>query len=219
MLRLFIFLIVAGFSFNSIAQEVSDPNAKVILDKLKKKYNSYKTLEMDFTIITEPAEKKKTTEKGHLYQSGKKYRLTVPQLTSFSDGKSTWTYLKKNKEIQITAAGKKGGYGIMSPQDLISIYENKEFIYAITGENTKAGVSYAEIEFKPTGKRADYSKIRLVINKKTYQISEAIAFYKDGSRYSIQLGNVTTNKPLAASLFTYDPKEFPGVKVEDLRID
>lgn len=215
---IFLLLIILSVS-KSFSQEVSDPKAKAVLDRVKKQYNSYKTLEMDFTIETAPAEKKKTIESGHLHQSGKKYRLSVPQLISFSDGKSVWTYLKKNKEIQITDYKSKGGAGVMSPQELISIYENKDFIYAITGETSKGGISFYEIEFKPEARRSDISKIRLVINKKTAHISEAIAFYKDGSRYTIKPGKLITNQSIAASVFTYDAKEWPGIKVEDLRID
>lgn len=207
-------------SFNLFSQaESSDPKAKTLLDKVKKQYNSYKTVQADFSIETESGDHKKTSEKGQMIQSAKKYRVSLASLTSFSDGKTVWTYIKKNKEIQVNNAGNKENAAFVSPQELINIYQNNDFIYAITNESNLGNTPVTEIEFKPTTKRTDYFKIRLQINKKTLQITEAIAFYKDGTRQTIKITKVQTNTSVPASTFTYDPKEWPGVRVEDLRVD
>ena len=199
--------------------ESSDPKAKALLDKVKKQFTSYKTVQIDFSIETESGEHKKTSEKGQLIQSGKNYRVALSSLTSFSDGKSVWTYLKKNTEIQVTNAGSKESAPFVSPQELINIYQNKDFIYAITNESKQANATITEIEFKPTAKRTDYFKIRLQINNKTLQITEAIAFYKDGTRQTIKINKLTNNPVVPANSFKYDPKEWPGIHVEDVRVD
>ncbi|HMG16754.1 MAG TPA: outer membrane lipoprotein carrier protein LolA [Saprospiraceae bacterium] len=215
---LFILAITISISLFSQA-ESSDPKAKVLLDKVKKQFTGYKTVQIDFSIETESGEHKKSSEKGQLIQSGKNYRVALNSLTSFSDGKSVWTYLKKNKEIQVTNAGSKEVAPFVSPQEMINIYQNKEFIYAITNESKQANGTITEIEFKPTTKRTDYFKIRLQVNNKTLQITEAIAFYKDGTRQTIKISKLTNNPSVPASTFTYDAKEWPGIHVEDLRVD
>ncbi len=217
----FLFISVL-FNFDLTAQSVkekSDPKATALLNKLKKQYSSFKTMQADFSIELEVPEKPKQVNKGSLLQSGKKYRITLPDLTSFSDAKTVWTYLKKNKEIQITNYGEKESTPFISPQELISIYEKKDLLYSITGETKIEGIKCTEIEFKPTNSRTDYFKIRLTIDTKNSQIRSAKVFYKDGSRYTLNITRVQTNQPIPDSKYTYNAKEWAGTPTEDLRID
>lgn len=199
--------------------EKSDPKATALLNKLKNQYNSYKSIQADFSIETEVPEKPKDTKKGQLIQSGKKYRMTLPELTSFSDAKTVWTYIRKNKEIQITNFGDKESTPFISPQELINIYNRKDHIYAISGEADILGKKCTEIEFKPVSSRVDYFKIRLSVDKKNMQIVQAKVFYRDGVRYTLTMSKFTANKAVDPKNFTYSASEFPGIAVEDLRID
>lgn len=199
--------------------EKSDPKATALLNKLKKQYNSYKTVQADFIIETEVPEKPKDTKKGQLFQDGKKYRIVMPELTSFSDAKTVWTYLKKNKEIQMTNYGDKENTAFLSPQELLSIYERKDHLYAISGETVVQGKKCKEIEFKPISPRVDYFKIRLSIDEKNLRVVQTKVFYKDGVRYSLIVSKFTPNQTLDNKYFTYRASDFPGIPVEDLRID
>lgn len=221
----FIKFLILCFSFSVLqlnAQnnvEKSDPKATSLLNKLKNQYNSYKTIQADFSVVTEVPEKPKDTKKGQLVQSGKKYRMTLPELVSFSDTKTVWTYIKKNKEIQITNYGEKESSPFISPQEIINIYNRKDHVYGISGEADIAGKKCTEIEFKPVSSRVDYFKIRLSIDKKNMQIVQAKVFYRDGVRYTLTMSKFTTNKAVDNKNFTFSSSEFPGIPVEDLRID
>lgn len=217
----FLFISVL-FNFNLKAQSVkekSDPKATALLNKLKKQYSSFKSMQADFSIELEVPEKPKQVNKGSLIQSGKKYRITLPDLTSFSDAKTVWTYLKKSKEIQITNYGEKENTPFISPQELISIYEKKDLLYGISGETNIEGTKCTEVEFKPTSSRTDYFKIRLTIDTKNSQVRSAKVFYKDGTRYTLTINKVQTNQVIPDSKFIYNSKEWVGIPIEDLRID
>ena len=96
-------LAVAGVSAQkTAATEKSDPQAKKILDKIRKKYESYKTIDAGFSLTIELAGQPKQVQKGTISQEGEKFRLEMDDQIITSDGKSTWVYLKKNKEIQIS---------------------------------------------------------------------------------------------------------------------
>lgn len=197
----------------------SDPKATTILNKLKKQYSSYKTVKADFSMVLEVPERPNTNSKGQLFQQGQKYRISLPELTSFSDSKSVWTYLKKNKEIQLTNAGDKESSSFISPQELISMYEKKDMVYAIAGETTINNKKCTEIEFKPVSNKTDYFKIKMAIDTKAAQLVQAKVFYKDGSRYTFVINKLLINKPLDSKLFIYSSSEWPGLHVEDLRLD
>ena len=58
MLRIFLFAFVSLFALRATAQEFtteadSDPKAKAVLDKLRNKYEAFKTLEADFSLEIE----------------------------------------------------------------------------------------------------------------------------------------------------------------------
>ena len=199
-------------------KETSDPATKVVLDKMRAKYEGYKTLEADFSLILEMPEQPKEIQKGKLLQKGSKYRVSFNQQTVISDGKAVWIILPKNKEVQINnMPDANDDESILSPQALFRIYLRKDFLYSITNEFAQGKRVIQEIEFKPTDKYSEYSKLRLSIDKKTLEFIEMKAFGKDGSRYTVVMNNVIPNKPLEDSNFGFNKANYPGYHIEDLR--
>jgi outer membrane lipoprotein-sorting protein len=69
--------------------EKDDPEAKKVLDKIRKKYEGYKTLEATFSLVVEVPGQPKETQKGTVGQEGDKFRLDMDQQLLISDGKTT----------------------------------------------------------------------------------------------------------------------------------
>jgi outer membrane lipoprotein carrier protein len=200
--------------------ETSDPAAKKVLDKIRKKYNGYKTLELTFSLNIEVPGETTQVQKGAISQSGdNQYRLDMNDQIIISDGKTTWVYLKKGNEVQINDADPKDTEsGLYSPKDLLNRYNKGDYLYAITDKVTEGGKVYTHIEFKPKDKSSEYSKLRLSIDEKSGTIQSIKAFAKDGSRYTFTVKKLTPNKVFDASYFKFDASKFPGAKVEDLRM-
>ncbi len=200
------------------ATETSDPAAKSLLDKLRKKYEGYKTLELAFSLEIEVPGAPKESQKGTLAQSGEKYRLEMTDQTIISDGKTTWVYLRKNNEVQINNADPKAEQSFISPRELMKMYQKGEWLYAMADEETLGGKLCQQVEFKPTNKKSEYSKLRLAIDKKAQTMHSIKAFAKDGSRYTFSVSKQSPNKEFAGDKFTFDKAKFPGCRVEDLRM-
>ena len=217
-----LFLLITVFltaQNNKIATgEANDPKAKKILDIIKKQYDSYKSIELDFTMEIE-GEQKKETQKGKLLQLNEMYKLDMPQQLLVSDAKTTWYYLKKKNELQINSATTKSKEQIMSPKALMKAYQEGKYIYAITGEGTENNAKVSFIEFKPKDRNNEITKMRIAVNKKDNAIVSLRSFYRDGSRILITITQLKKNTNLDASLFTFDSSKYPKIKVEDLRID
>jgi outer membrane lipoprotein-sorting protein len=200
--------------------EVNDPEARAVLEKMRKKYEAYSTVEAEFTLDIEIPQQKMQTQKGILTQQAEKYRLKLNDRTMVSDGKSVWLHIPKNKQVQINDADEDtGDGGISSPQDLLKAYAWKDYEYAITNEFTENGKVVQQIEFKPTSKSNDYSKVRLSLDKKTLDIISIKSFGKDGSRYTVTVNKITPNKSVPASTFTFAKSECADCKFEDLRLN
>jgi outer membrane lipoprotein carrier protein len=199
--------------------EGSDPKAKSLLDKVRKQYDAYQSVEASFTLTLEVAEQKPEVQKGTITQQGEKYRLELSDKTIICDGATVWFHNKSNREVQINTATSGSSTGLLSPRELMRIHERKDFIYAITSEGVDNGKPCQFVEFKPTNKNSEYSKLRLSVDKKTNQIIGVKAFGKDGSRSTMVINELTPNKTYPNGTFNFDKSKHPGVKIEDLRID
>jgi outer membrane lipoprotein carrier protein len=201
-------------------KEENDPAAKTLLDKVRKKYEAYKSLEMSFSLQLEVPSQPTETQKGTFKSLGdSKFRLDMTDQTIISDGQTTWIYLKKNNEVQITDADTKGEQSLISPKELMKIYQKGEYNYTIVGEEKAGEKLLTQVEFKPINKKSEYSKLRLAIDKKTKQVASIKAFAKDGGRYTFSVGKQTGDPTFDAAIFTFDKSKFPkDVKIEDLRM-
>ncbi|MBC7885540.1 MAG: outer membrane lipoprotein carrier protein LolA [Saprospiraceae bacterium] len=209
--------IMAQSTYNSSKE--SDPKAKVLLDKLKKQFDSYKSMEVKFGMEIELPGQKKEIQNGIVIQDGKKYLIKMNDQEIYADGKTVWVYLKKNKEVQITDMDVSEGSDQMSPKQMLRLYENKEFAYMISDERRVENQQLVDIEFKPLSKKSEYTKMRLTVDSKANKMVSLHVFSRDGSRYKLKVNDITANKKYEPGMFAFNPKAVPGVHIEDLRMD
>ena len=211
------FVLVGNAQTGDQYADKNDPEATAIFQKVRAKYESYSSFKVDITTIIEVPEHPKTEDKGTLVLSGEKYNLDLPNHTYLSNGENLWVHYKDKKMVQINSI-EEDEESLMTPNDLFKIYEREDFIYVLTNEYFDKKTTVQQIELKPTDRNTEYSKIRVNINKKTAEIRDIKVFFKDGIRYQIKVSNLTPDAG-ASTAFSFDKKAFPGVRVEDLRID
>jgi outer membrane lipoprotein-sorting protein len=198
--------------------EYTDVKAKALLDKVKKLYESYTSLESSFRAEYKMAEQEKgETLSGKIYQQGDNFRVDMGSDFVISDGKVIWQ--KTGNTVQIKNANSKDADDLMSPKALMRLYEKKEFIFGITGEGSDANKKVTLITGKPNNRRSEYTKIILAIDQKSNQVVSVTAFGRDQSRYKVSLETPTVNQKYDSSKFVFDKAKYPKVKVEDLRVD
>jgi outer membrane lipoprotein carrier protein len=201
------------------APEQNDPAAKKVLDRIRTKYDGYKTFEAAFNLSVEVPGEAKEIQKGVVGQQGDKFRLEMGEQVIVNDTKTTWIYLKKNNEVQVNNSEPSSSEAsFFTPKELLHRYQKGDFIYAITDKTTEGSKILTEIEFKPKDKKSDYSKIRVSIDEKNGSMEYIKAFGKDGSRYTFSITRFSPNKALPADYFMFDTKKYPGIRVEDLRM-
>lgn len=211
------FLIVSAY-----AQK--DAAAKAILSKVSEKYRSYDAIKTDFVFtLDNPQAGIKDTQRGTLTARSKSNKFQVvlyaPATTAvaqeiISDGKTQWTYLKKDNEVQVNNADN-SGEGI-NPAKVFTIYEHG-YKYIYNGDVKISGKIYQEIDLTPEDAKKPFFKVRLEIDKLKKQIYSALIFDKNGNRYTYTLKSFTTNVKIPDNTFTFDVKAHKGVEVVDLR--
>lgn len=196
----------------------SDPKAKAILKQMRDKYEGYNSMEAHFSIKIKFPEEPAEVQKVNFKKKGEAYRVEMAGNTVISDGKTLWIVLERNKEVQINDVPDPADDDvILSPASLFSLYEKDNFAFFLVGQTTENGKVVQKIEFKPLDQETEYSKLRLTLVKGSNEFVSAIAFGKDGSRYTITVDKLTPNKTMANSLFTFNKTDYADYYVEDLR--
>lgn len=209
-----ILLIVSLYS-SVFAQ--TDPKAKAILAEVSKKYRTYKTIKSNFTFAVENKQAKvNEVQKGVLYvnAAANKYKVSMADKDLISDGKTQWTYLKNDKEVQVSGAA--GNDDALNPAKVFTMYENG-FKYLYTGERKVGSKVYQMIDLSPIDTKKPYFKIRLSIDKVAKQIASVLIFDKNGSNYTYNITAFSPGAVVPESTFAFDAKKYPGVEVVDLR--
>jgi len=206
---------IAGSVAGALAQ--NDAKSKAILSEVSKKYKSYDVIKTEFTYTLEnPQANVKETQAGTLYVRSKanKYKVILKGQELISDGKSQWTYLKADKEVQLSEVDNSSD--ALNPAKIFTIYE-RGFKSLYTGESKINGRVYQNIDLTPTDNKRSFFKVRLRIDKVNRQINNAIIFDKNGNKYTYAIRTFTPNVKVSESTFAFDSKKYPDVEVVDLR--
>lgn len=207
--------LVLGSGISVMAQ--SEMKAKAILAEVSKKYRSYDVIKTEFSYTLEnPEAKIKETQSGTLFVKSKvnKYKVVLKGQELISDGKNQWTYLKADKEVQLSEVDNSAD--ALNPAKLFTIYE-KGFKSLYMNDTKVNGKMVHNIDLSPTDTKRSFFKVKLQIDKLSKQIVNAVIFDKNGNRYTYSIKTFTPNIKVPESTFAFDSKLYPGVEVVDLR--
>lgn len=215
MKKLVYILFALGYLQIQLANAQVDKKAAAILSGVSAKYKSYKSINVDFAYTLEnPSAKIKETQTGNLILSGAKYRLNIAGQEVICDGKTTWTYMKEAKEVQVNSvdANEDG----IKPAEIFTMYD-KGFLIKFVNESQVGAKLMQNLELTPTDKSKAFFKIKLTVDKSAKQLVKSVIFDKNGNRYTYVIKNFNANTAVSQSTFTYDAKKYPGVELVDLR--
>lgn len=199
------------------AQAQTDAKAKAILAEVSKKYRSYDIVKVDFTATLNNTQAKvNETQQGILMvkANSNKYKVVMTNQDLISDGKSQWTYLKKDKEVQISTVDNSAE--AINPAKIFTIYE-RGFKYKYVGEAKVGGKTHQLIDLTPIDSKKPFSKVRLSVDKVAKQVAKVVINDKSGTVYTYNVRTFTPNVKLPETTFAFDAKKYPGVEVVDLR--
>ncbi|MCM1313473.1 MAG: outer-membrane lipoprotein carrier protein LolA [Bacteroides sp.] len=175
-----------------------------ILDKAAAKFKSAGGVNVGFTLTADGV-----SSTGSIRMLGSKFRASADGVTVWFDGKTMWTYVKQNEEVNVTAPSA-SEVARMNPYALLSIY--KSGYKAAMGKSAK---DYHEVVL--TRQQADkpFKKIVVRVNRQNMQL---MYVYMETDKASTTI-SITSfkNEKLGDSTFVFNKKNYPGVDVIDLR--
>ena len=187
-------LLLTVASYGQTAKQVLDKTAATVSDKTG--------ASASFTI-----KGNNMNASGTIAIKGKKFHASTPQATIWFDGKTQWTYVKDNDEVNVSNPSD-AELAAINPYNFIYMYK-KGYTYTMT----KKGGNF-EVHLKATDKKG-ISEMYILVNQKSY-IPSQIRLKQQKGWITIDIKNFKKAN-IADGTFRFNSKDFPSAEIIDLR--
>ncbi|WP_455641328.1 LolA family protein [Parabacteroides sp.] len=191
-------------------------NAASILDKAASAYENSNGMSASFTLNTR-SEVQKVSEsfEGTINMKGDKFTWVTPDMITWFDGTTQWTYVERNEEVNVsTPTGDELQF--TNPALLLRMYK-KGFTPKYLGESTASnGKAAYDIELTPK-KKGDITRVELQIEKFSGFPASIKVEAKNGVSNTIHISNLKTGVNQPDAFFVFKESDYPDAEVIDLR--
>ena len=191
-------LVVAMLATSSFAQ-----SAKFVLDKAAATVTASSGVKANFRMTTTTG-----NTSGTIAIKGKKFFATTPQAKVWFDGKTQWTYLKNNDEVNISNPTEAQLQAI-NPYNFITLYE-RGYTYTM---NT-AGTNYV-VHLTADNANKKIKELFITVNKKSYEPMQVKML--QGKKWTTFDITSIKKQNIADSQFRFNSADFPKAEIIDLR--
>lgn len=200
MKRLSIFFMLLVLTVSISAQNATQ--ARKILDKTASIIGRKGGAVANFSISG-----KYGNSSGTIAIKGNKFNAKTPQAIVWYDGKTQWTYMKKNQEVNVSTPTEAQQQS-MNPYKFISIYKNG---FKLGMKNVSEGW---QIHLYATNQKRTIKEMYIVVGKN--YLPKTIRMRQSNGWTTIKVTNFKA-KNLADTMFRFNAKDFPNAEVIDLR--
>ena len=194
---------IALFTFQSSLFTANAQSAKSVLDKAAASVTVASGVKANFRMTTTTG-----NTSGTIAIKGKKFYATTPQAKIWFDGKTQWTYLKNNDEVNVSNPTEAQLQAI-NPYNFINLYKNG-YTYTM---NT-AGTNYV-IHLTSNSADRKIKELFITVNKKSYEPMQ-VKMLQGKKWTTFDITSIKKEKS-ADSQFRFNSKDFPKAEIIDLR--
>ncbi len=211
--HLLVCLIALMTSLNVYAQK--EAQAKALLDKLSNSVAKDSGIQADFTLNTLQQQQVVSATEGSLSLKGNRFILKTPGVTTWFDGKTQWTYITENEEINISTPTEEELRSI-NPYSFIHLYK-KGFNYRMGNGQSHKGKAVKSVVLTPENSQEEIKEIELTINPNTIQLEQIKIRTASGDETRIDIQAYKRMQNFPDRHFTLDKKRYPQAEIIDLR--
>lgn len=148
---------------------------------------------------------------GRVSFSGDRFTMTSPQILTWYDGTTQWSYNKEENEVTVSAPTA-DELSQINPFVIIS-----KFRQSFNARNLSAPKGFQKIELTAKDPKSDISSATITLNGKTLMPTQINLTMRDKQVITILLTSVTTGPKYNIKAFQFHAPNYPGVKIVDLR--
>ena len=215
-MRKYIFsVLIALLSLPVIAQQ-QQSQAKVVLEKTAEAFKKAGGVRADFTLKAVNDGHLEGRENGIIQLKGEKFMLKTSETTTWFDGKTQWSYMVRNDEVNVSNPTQEELQQI-NPYTFLYMYQ-KGFSYKLGTVKIYQGKAVWEVILTANDKKQELESITLYVTKSTYE-PVYIQLQQRGqkTRNEITVTGYQTRLNYADSIFSFDKKQYPNAEIIDLR--
>ena len=215
-MRKYIFsVLIALLSLPVIAQQ-QQSQAKVVLEKTAEAFKKAGGVRADFTLKAVNDGHLEGRENGIIQLKGEKFMLKTSETTTWFDGKTQWSYMVRNDEVNVSNPTQEELQQI-NPYTFLYMYL-KGFSYKLGTVKVYQGKAVWEVILTANDKKQELESITLYVTKSTYE-PVYIQLQQRGqkTRNEITVTAYQIGLDYADHVFTFDRKAYPTAEVIDLR--
>jgi outer membrane lipoprotein-sorting protein len=194
--------------------QVDDPRSKKIIDDMTAKFKTYPSLSLDFSVTISEIE-----QEGKLWLKNNLYKLELPDHVISFDGSKIYSHQISVKEVYLSKPDPDEDdktFQLLNPQSYFNI-SSKSFTSNLVKESTMNNRKVYEIDLYPIQlKTTNFSRIRIMVERSTFQLVYLKVFMTDGIQYAITFKPYEKLEHLRDSFFSFNRLQYPNVEVIDL---
>jgi hypothetical protein len=179
-------------------------SARSILDKAAATVSNPGGVQANFEMLS----KQFGNTSGSISIKGRKFHATTAQATIWFDGKTQWTYMKQNDEVNVSNPTEEELQAI-NPYNFINIYKK-----GFKMSSKKVNNSF-EVHLKATDKKRKIQEMYIIVDQKSYRPTH-VKMQQNGKWSTLIISNLKTTS-LSDDLFQFNAKDFPQAEIIDLR--
>jgi outer membrane lipoprotein-sorting protein len=183
---------------------VQAEGAKSILDKAAATVSNPNGVQANFQMIS----KQYGSTYGSISIKGRKFHASTPEAIVWFDGKTQWTYMKNNDEVNVSNPTEAELQAI-NPYNFINIYKQ-----GFKLSSKKVNNSY-EVHLKATDKKRKIQEMYIIVDQQNYRPTH-VKMYQNG-KWTVLLISSLKSTSLNDGLFQFNAKDFPQAEIIDLR--
>lgn len=177
--------------------------AKSVLDKAAATVTVKEGVKANFKMTASNG-----TTSGTLLLKGRKFHATTPVATIWFDGKTQWTYLKNNDEVNVSNPTEAQLQAI-NPYNFINLYKK-----GYNATLNKSGKDYI-VHLTATDKSKKIQELFVSVNKTNYHPTQVKLL--QGKKWTVFDISDLKRQNIPDGLFQFNSKDFPNAEIIDLR--
>ena len=207
-------VLLALLAFPVVAQQRMQ--AKTILDRTVEAFQKADGVKTRFMVKTVTNGVMEGSETGIIQLKGDKFVLHAADMVTWFDGKTQWSYVEKNDEVNISTPTHEELRQI-NPYTLLYMYQ-KGYSCKLGTTQTHRGEAVWEVILTAKDKTQELEQITLRVSKDTYQ-PLYILLQQRGTptRNEITVLSYLTRQHYADSAFVFNREQYPNAEIIDLR--
>lgn len=187
--------------------------ARKVLDKTASVFERQGGISASFNITSFNGSQLQGGINGNISIKGNKFHASTANAIVWFDGKTEWTYMKKNDEVNVNNPTE-AQLQSMNPYNFITMYK-RGFNYSMVN-TTLRGKSAYDVHLTAQNKSREIQEVLITIDKTSYQ-PMCVRMRKGAKQWTVISIRDFKSQDLSDNIFKFNQKDFPKAEVIDLR--